>query len=68
MSFLSARMAANLSQAAVAAKLGVTDAAVCMWETGKTLPRATMLPRIAALYGCTIDDLFSDSGAASPTS
>lgn len=65
MSFLSARTAAKLSQAAVAKKLGVTDAAVCMWETGKTRPRATLLPKIAALYGCAIDDLFRNDESES---
>lgn len=65
MSFLSARRAAGLSQAAVAKELGVTDAAVCMWETGKTLPRASLIPKIATLYKCTIDELFCESDAVS---
>lgn len=57
MGFLSARTAAGLSQAKVSEKIGVSDAAVSMWETGKTKPRAVLLPKIAALYGCSIDDL-----------
>ena len=59
MSFLSARSRAGLSQAAVAEKLGISSASVCQWETGKNLPRADKLPEIAALYGCTVDDLLA---------
>lgn len=59
MSFLSARKKAGLSQAAVAKELDVSDAAVCMWETGKTHPRTALLPKIAKLFGCTIDDLLN---------
>ena len=60
MGFLSARTNAGMTQAAVAAALGVTGAAVSMWETGKTTPRTTLLPKIATLYKCTVDDLLKD--------
>ena len=66
MSFLSARIASGLSQAAVAEELNVTDAAVSMWETGKTKPRASILPKVAALYGCSIDFLLSESDCGMP--
>ncbi len=60
MSFAAARTKTGLSQRAVAKKLGITDAAVCLWETGKTMPRATLLPKLAALYGCTVDELLRE--------
>lgn len=60
MSFCSARKKAGLSQADVGAMLGVASAAVCQWETGKTMPRSSLLPKIAKIYGCTVDDLLSD--------
>lgn len=60
MSFSKARTKAGLSQLEVAKKLGVTDAAVSMWETGKTAPRASLLLQIANLYGCTVDDLLNE--------
>lgn len=60
MSFVAMRTKAGLSQKAVAEKLDITDAAVCLWETGKTLPRASLLPKLAALYGCTVDELMRD--------
>lgn len=59
MSFLSARLKAGLSQAAVAEKIGVTATSVCQWETGKTMPRASLLRTIADLYGCTVDELLT---------
>ena len=57
MSFRSARLAAGLSVKQVIEKLNVTGAAVYMWETGKQAPRASRLPEIAELYGCTVDEL-----------
>ena len=68
MSFLSARKKAGLSQADVAMKLGIKSASVCQWETGKTSPRSTLLPKIAALYGCTVDELLTPDGPDVPTS
>ena len=58
MSILSARTRAGYSQAKLAKAVGVSDAAVCQWETGKQLPRAALLPKIAAVLNCTIDELF----------
>ena len=63
MSFVLARNNAGLSQREAAAELNGSDAAVCMWETGKTLPRAGLLPRIAELYGCSVDELLRDNNA-----
>ena len=59
MSFLSARKKSGLSQAEVAEALGVSAAAVCQWETGKTVPDSRKLPRIAEVFCCTIDELLS---------
>lgn len=57
MGFVTARNNVGLSQRAAASKLGVSNAAVALWETGKTFPRAPMLVKIAKLYGCTVDEL-----------
>lgn len=59
MSFYSARKKAGLSQAAAAKEFGVAAAAVCQWETGRTMPDPRKLPQIAKVYGCTIDELLS---------
>lgn len=61
MSFALARKKAGFSQKEVAEKLNVSDAAVCMWETGKTSPRAALLPLIADLYHCSIDELLKNN-------
>lgn len=65
MSFLSARKKAGFSQTYVAEKLGISAPSVCQWETGKTMPRSSMLARIADLYGCKIDELLADDNTSS---
>ncbi len=59
MSFLSARTKTGYSQAKVAKDMGVSDAAVSMWETGKTRPRAALLVKLAGLYSCSLDELLT---------
>lgn len=65
MSFLSARTKAGLSQAAVAESLGIAPASVSQWETGKTMPKSDKLLEIAALYGCTVDELLTSDAPTS---
>lgn len=50
----------GLTQSQLADALGVSRATVAMWETEKTYPRADLLPKIASLLGCTIDELYAD--------
>jgi transcriptional regulator with XRE-family HTH domain len=57
MGLVTARKNAGLTQADVAEQLGITDSAVAQWETGRTLPKTALLPKLAALYKCTIDEL-----------
>lgn len=65
MSFRSARIRAGLKVAEVQKAMQVSDAAVYMWETHATRPRAALLPKLAALYRCTIDELLSEDEAVS---
>lgn len=58
MSFKQCRMQAGLTQERVAEKLGVDRTTVSKWDVMNAKPRAELLPKIASLYGCTIDDLF----------
>lgn len=51
----------NLSQLAVAEKLSVSQQAVAKWETEESLPRADKLRKLAEIFNCTIDDLFSET-------
>ena len=52
-----ARKRAGLLQRQVAEALGVSMGTVAMWDTGRNKPRADMLPKIAKLYNCTVDEL-----------
>lgn len=61
MGFKKAREKSGLTQQEVASRLGIDQSAVCQWETGKTKPRASLLPKVAAIYGCTLDELLADS-------
>ena len=61
MSFLSERKRANITQQEVAKALDVDQSSVSLWERGINLPRASLLPQLAKLYNCTIDELLSDN-------
>lgn len=53
------RRTAGVTQAQLAERLGVTKAAVSKWELGQSLPDVALLPRIAAYFGISLDDLFA---------
>lgn len=58
------RVAKNLTQEQAAEVLGVSTQTVSRWECGTTLPDVTILPKIAALYCVTIDDLYKETSIA----
>ena len=60
MSFKAARERSGMTQKNVAAVLEVDQSAVSRWEVGKTQPRAKLLPKLALLFGCTVDELLAD--------
>ena len=49
----------KLTQAQLAEQLGITDRAVSKWETGKSLPDASLMLPLCALLGVTVNDLLS---------
>lgn len=57
----SLREAKDLPQNYLAWALGVTPGAVAAWECGRTMPSAKLLPRIAELLDCKIDDLYTSA-------
>ena len=59
MGFKNARKNSGMTQMEAAKAFGTDQSTVCLWETGKTKPRADLLPRIAEVYGCTVDELLS---------
>lgn len=55
------RTAKNLTQEQAAEALGVSAQTVSRWECDITLPDVMVLPKIAALYCVTIDDLYKET-------
>ena len=65
LSFKSAREKSGLTQRDLATELGIDQSTVSLWEVGKTQPRAKLLPRLASILGCTVDELLaSDANQA----
>ena len=50
-----------ITQKELAAIIEVDRSTIAKWETGKALPRAELLPRLAKALNCSIDDLFSNN-------
>ena len=49
----------KLTQMQLAEKLGITDRAVSKWETGKSLPDASIMLELCGLLKITVNDLLS---------
>ena len=49
----------GFTQAQLAEMLGVTDRAVSKWETGRSLPDASIMLDLCAILGITVNDLLS---------
>jgi transcriptional regulator with XRE-family HTH domain len=60
-----AREAAGLLQSELAARIeGVTQQKISDWEQGRRAPRDSMRPRLAAVLGVPVQDLFPYEAAA----
>lgn len=55
--FKSLREAAQFTQIELARKIGVGQSTIAMWETERSFPRTELLPKIASVLGCTVDEL-----------
>ncbi len=53
------RSEAGLSQTQLGELLGVTNKAVSKWETGSTKPHTNLIPKIAEIFGITVEELFT---------
>lgn len=62
MTYREARERSGLSLTDAAAALGVTKAAVSIWESGKGNPLLENLHKMATLYGVPVGDLLSNEG------
>ena len=49
----------NLTQAALAEKLGITDRAVSKWERGKGLPDTSLMLDLCEILGITVNELLN---------
>ena len=58
------RLAKNMTQEQAAEALGISSQTISRWECDTTLPDVTILPKIAALYCVTIDDLYKEQSVA----
>lgn len=56
----------GLTQEGLAQQLGVTNQAVSKWESGQSCPDIALLPKIADLFGITIDALFGREAKQEP--
>lgn len=54
------RRRAGFTVAQLAERLSVNRATIYFWEQGRYLPNAGLLPELAEILGCSIDDLFTD--------
>lgn len=54
------REALGLSLTAAAAELNVTRQAWYQWETGDTMPASALLPDLARVLRCRIEDLYGE--------
>lgn len=61
MNLKSLRQKQNLTQDALAKKMGVTQSMVAMWEREASMPNASRLPALAEALHCTIDELYGRS-------
>ena len=52
------RKAAGLTQTQLAKMIGVERASIATWETGVSWPPARLLPALADIFFCPIDDLY----------
>lgn len=53
------RKDAGLTQAVLADKLGITDRAVSKWETGKSLPDASIMRELCSILGISVNELLA---------
>lgn len=59
------RRAKGITQVQLAELMGVSQSTVCGWETGAVKIPSDKLPRLADLFGCTIDALYGRDGRES---
>lgn len=59
------RKAAGLTLEDIAREVGATRQTVSKWELGLCWPSAAVMPRLATLLSCSLEDLYAGEGAGS---
>ena len=59
MSFKSERAKKGMTLKQAAEAIGVSAQAISLWENHKTMPSASILPKIAEVYETTVDELLA---------
>ena len=54
------REKAGLMQEDVSVAMNVSQSAVSQWETGRCFPKTELLPKLADLFKCSINDLYDN--------
>lgn len=55
------RKRALMSQTELAQKMGVSQGAVSHWETGDNRPQTDLIPKLAKIFGCSINELYDET-------
>ena len=58
----------GMNQSEFSNLLGVERSTISKWETGKSLPRAELLPKIAQILNCSVDELLRGECASDGSS
>lgn len=66
MNLRQARLAKGLTQQQVAAHIGINQNTYSYWETGRSRVDTAALPRLAALFGVSVDYLLGNAGEETP--
>lgn len=56
----------NMTQLELAEEMGVTDKAVSKWERDLACPDINTLPKLAALFGVSVDELMQGNAPVEP--
>ena len=54
------RAKTTMTQVELAKKVGVNQSAVAQWEIGLTVPRTSILPKLAEALGVSIQELYEE--------
>lgn len=68
MGFKNARLRAGKRVVEVAEHLGMTRAAIYVWENGQGMPTLERAIQLTRFYGCTLDDLVAEDSVTTQES